>query len=83
MNIDRVRGIETKEDLACFVDDLRRELVSAPSNWENLDLESFLFAISIWVRAIDSYSANTGDADVLSPSWSTFAKIMCAASVYE
>lgn len=83
MDIDRIGDIKTKEEFACFVDELHRDLVLSPNNWENLDLVSFLSAISAWVRVMDIYSKNTGDDDVLLPSWSTFAKILCAARVYE
>ena len=36
-----------------------------------------------WVRAIDMYAKNSGDKTITIPSWSTFAKILCAAKVYE
>lgn len=83
MNFDRVVALQTKEDLANFIEELGKELITAPDEWENSDLERFLFAMAAWVRSMDIYAKNSGDSDVIYPSWSTFAKILCAAKVYE
>lgn len=83
MNLDRVIAIQTKEELASFIEELGEGLVTAPEEWENDDLERFLFAMAAWIRSMDMYAKNTGDGDVIHPSWSTFAKILCAAKVYE
>ena len=80
---DVVEGIATKDDLADFVAELRLSLQSKSSDWENPSLERFLEAMEAWVRTMDSYARNTGDADAVSPSWRTFAKILYAAKVYE
>ncbi|UVM49023.1 MULTISPECIES: hypothetical protein [unclassified Pseudomonas] len=79
-NIDQV---QTKEHLADFIGELKAELLRSPQEWENKTLEDFLEAMEAWVRVIDSYAKNMGDAEVLTPSWKTFAKILCAAKVYE
>jgi hypothetical protein len=83
MNLERVGEIQTKEDLADFVEEFREGLIKDPSDWENPDLERFLGAMEAWIRSIDMYSKNTGDSDITTPSWSTFAKILCASKVYE
>lgn len=83
MSFERVRDIQTKEDLADFVGEFREGLVLNPDDWENPDLERFLAAMEAWIRSIDIYAKNSGDSDVTSPSWSTFAKILCASRVYE
>ncbi|GKQ33437.1 hypothetical protein PSTH1771_06385 [Pseudomonas syringae pv. theae] len=80
---ERVRDIQTKEDLADFVGEFRGGLISSPNDWENPDLERFLAAMEAWIRTIDMYAKNSGDSDVASPSWSTFAKILCASKIYE
>lgn len=82
MNRD-IDSIDTKEDLADFVSSLREELTKNPDEWENQTLDRFLDAMESWIRVIDAYSKNTGDMEALSPSWKTFAKILCAAKVYE
>lgn len=83
MSLDRVAAIQTKEELASFIEELCEGLTTAPDKWENSDLERFLFAMATWIRSIDMYAKNTGDIDVVHPGWSTFAKILCAAKVYE
>ncbi|WP_437340961.1 DUF7660 family protein [Achromobacter aegrifaciens] len=75
--------INTKDDLACFIEGFVKSLKTSPCDWENSDLESFLVAMAAWVRVIDNYSHNSGDKGVVDPSWSTFAKILSAAKVYE
>jgi len=83
MKFDRVMDIYTKEDLADFIGEFREGLVLNPDDWENPGLESFLSAMETWIRSIDMYAKNSGDSDVVSPSWRTFAKILCASKVYE
>lgn len=83
MNVEQVENIQTKEEFADFVEAFRKELILAPDEWENPDLERFLGAMEAWVRAIDIYAKNSGDKNISTPSWSTFAKILCAAKVYE
>jgi uncharacterized protein YukE len=78
-----IESINTREDLADFVSSLREELAKNPDEWENQTLDRFLDAMESWIRVIDAYSKNTGDIESLSPSWKTFAKILCAAKVYE
>jgi hypothetical protein len=83
MNIERVNEIRTKEDLAAFIQEISEDLSTAPDEWENPDLGRFLSAMAAWVEAIDFYAKNTGDNEVLTPSWKTFAKMLCAAKTYE
>lgn len=75
--------INTKEDLAEFLFDLRKDFKENPSDWENQTLDRYLDAMESWIRVIDAYSKNTGDIEALSPSWRTFAKILSAARIYE
>ena len=83
MSFERVRDIQTKEDLADFVREFREGLLLNPDDWENPDLERFLAAMEAWIRTMDMYAKNSGDSDVTPPSWSTFAKILCASKAYE
>ena len=53
MSFERVRDIQTKEDLADFVGEFREGLVLNPHDWENPDLERFLAAMEAWSRSID------------------------------
>ena len=83
MKFDRIVDIHTKEDLADFIGEFREGLVLNVDEWENPSLEGFLTAMEAWVRSIDMYAKNSGDSDVVNPSWRTFAKILCASKVYE
>ncbi|MDF3189044.1 MULTISPECIES: DUF7660 family protein [Pseudomonas] len=59
MSFERVRDIQTKEDLADFVGEFREGLVLNPNDWENPDLERFLAAMEACVRSIDMYAKKT------------------------
>ncbi len=52
-------------------------------DWENAGLKRFLAAMEAWIRSMDRYVINSGDIDVASRGWSTFAKILCASKIYE
>ncbi|HVI39746.1 MAG TPA: hypothetical protein VM577_03725 [Anaerovoracaceae bacterium] len=78
-----IEHIDTKTDLANFIGELRSNLISNPSDWENASLDRFLEAMEAWINAMDSYGKNTGDMDVTQPNWKTFAKMLYAAKVYE
>lgn len=80
---DQIESIETREDFAEFLNVFRESLASQPDEWENPTLEKFLDAMEAWVNSMEGYVINSGDTDVLRPSWRTFAKILSAASVYE
>ena len=56
MSVEQVENIQTKEEFADFIESFRKELVHAPDEWENSDLERFLGAMEAWVRAIDMYA---------------------------
>lgn len=79
----KIETIETKEDLADFVEKLRLSLDISPSDWQNQSLEKFLEAMAAWIKVIDIYSNNEGDKAIKNPSWNTFAKILYAAKIYE
>lgn len=73
----------SREEFADFICELRENLLKNPDGWENKDMERFLSAMEAWIRSIDGYANNSGDNMVLNPSWSTFAKILSAAKIYE
>ncbi|MHB9799638.1 DUF7660 family protein [Pseudomonas sp. MT3] len=84
MDLDEMlESINTREEFADFICGLKEDLESNPGEWENPTLERFLDAMEAWVRAMNFYVANSGDEDVLTPSWQTFAKILLASKIYE
>lgn len=78
-----INSINTKDEFANFITVLRADLKNNSEGWENLTLEDFLEGMEAWVQAMDSYVKNSGDTNVLTPSWQTFGKILLAAKFYE
>lgn len=79
----KTEEIQTREDLATFISDLRQDLLRSPDNWENVDLERFLEALCAWVESMDRFYASIGRDVPAQPSWRTFAEMLAAARVYE
>lgn len=78
-----LEDVNSKDDLACLVDQLRRDLESNPEAWENTDLVSFLEAMSAWLRDMDGYYQNRGELVLTSPTWRTIGEILLASRIYE
>jgi hypothetical protein len=74
--------ISTKEDLARFVDLLRKDFLSDPDSWENADIASFLEALAAWLRDMDGYYEKLNQS-IEQPSWKIVAEILLAARIYE
>ena len=79
----RISKVKTKEDLADFVDGLRKSMEEEPDEWENPTLESFLDALSESIRSLDQVYTNLGREPIKSPNWRTMAEILLAASALE
>jgi hypothetical protein len=79
----RIKGVESREELAAFVGSLRKDLDANREEWENPTLESFLEAMESWIEAMDGYYLNKGEASPESPTWQTFALILHASKIYE
>ncbi|APQ10304.1 hypothetical protein BJP27_01835 [Pseudomonas oryzihabitans] len=80
---EKIEGIKTREEFADFIFALKEDFELNPGGWENPTLERFLDAMEAWVRAMNFYAINSGDKEVLIPSWKTFAKILFASKIYE
>jgi len=76
-------SVSSKEDLADFIEALRTDFVENSAEWENPTVDKFLDAMAAWVRSMDNYYRNTGNAPVASPTWSVFADMLSAAKIYE
>lgn len=76
-------SVSSKDDLADLIEALKEDLAKNSEEWENPTLDRFLDAMASWVRSMDNYYRNTGQAPVVSPTWSVFADILLAAKVYE
>ena len=74
---------QSRDEFAIFVDELRAAFESNGDNWENADLPSFLEAMSAWVRDMDGYYLNKGEAMPTKIPWEVFANVLRASSMYE
>jgi hypothetical protein len=53
---EELRGVRTRQDLADFVDKMRRDLEENSDDWAHLTLQGFLDSLSGSVAALVSYS---------------------------
>lgn len=76
--------VETKDELADFIETMKDDFIKNPSSWENSTLDRYLAAMASWVRSMDNYYNNIGEeSPVSSPSWSVLADMIAAAKIYE
>lgn len=80
---ERVKSIQTREELADFVEALLKDLRENGSDWENASLEGFLDAMAAWIRSMPSAYKNMGKALPSSGDWRAMADILLAAKMYE
>jgi hypothetical protein len=80
---ERLQQIRTRADLSEFIRTLALNLREQPDAWENRDLSSFLEALSAWTTDMDGFFKNRGEPVPEEPAWSTFARMLFAAKVYE
>jgi hypothetical protein len=75
--------IETREDLAKFIEELRLDYDRDPDRWENADLPSFLEALAAWTEDMPAFFANRGQDIAEVPIWRLIATMLFAATSYE
>jgi len=76
--------VTNKNTFIDFLKMFRKDLKQNPENWENIDLNDFLEAMSRYTADIQGYYDNTNqDIDSEKPSWKLFADILKGASIYE
>lgn len=80
---ERARAVQSREDLAGLVAELKADLDANPDAWVNGDLTSFLEAMAVWVQDMEGYYRNTGQKLSDLPPWKILADILMAARVYE
>lgn len=81
---ERVCAIETKDDLATFVSDLRDGLLGHADEWQNLTLGHYLESLSAWLTDVadDDFESN-GVSLSESPSWRAMGELLLAAKYHE
>jgi len=80
---DDVECIETREDLARFIEHLKRDYDDTPSAWENGDVPSYLEALAAWAQDMPGYFANRGEDLAAVPPWRLLGMMLLAARSYE
>jgi hypothetical protein len=80
---NEVDNVQTREDLARFLNLLLEDLMSPNSEWENPTLDSYLEALAAVVDGLDARFANLGMKLPDEPSWQLVADVLLAARTYE
>ena len=80
---DLADRIETREDLAAFIEELERNVRDRPDAWENATLDRYLAALASWTEDMDGYFLNRGESVPDAPSWRLVGQMLLAAKVYE
>ena len=76
--------VESRQDLAAFVDELADDLESHPERWENATLPRFLDALARYLDGLDGWCANNApEIDPEIAQWRLFAVALAGAQVYE
>ncbi|MEU9890659.1 hypothetical protein [Sphaerisporangium sp. NPDC051011] len=75
-------AVNSREDLARYVEELQRELING-ATWENDRLDRFLEALAAWISSSPGYYRNTGRPAPEDATWSFFANALGAATIYE
>ena len=74
----------TRQEFQEFLEFLVSERINSPDQWENSTLSSFLEAMAGFTADIDGYFAQQGGVEnAENATWSVFAQILAAATVYE
>jgi hypothetical protein len=80
---DQAEAIKTRGEFVAFVHELRQNLQSTPSEWENLSLDDYLEALAAWVEDCDGFYANRGEAVPRDLNWKFLGEALLAAKFYE
>jgi hypothetical protein len=73
-------NVNSKEEFINFLRELQKDFLNNQQEWENPDLGRYLEAMEAFLSGTTDKSINKID---FTPSWSLFARIMVAASIYE
>ncbi len=74
--------VKSKDDFICFLSALMSDLQKNPDSWKNIELSSFLGAMSSWVEDMGGfYLAESGSQNDI--TWQVFADILSIARVYD
>jgi uncharacterized protein YbcV (DUF1398 family) len=77
---DLAESLKNKEDFIFFLQELQKHFLTHQDEWENTQLDRYFEAMEAFLNSSTEKSLNKID---FTPSWSLFAQIMLAASIYE
>lgn len=75
--------INSREDLANFISELKIDLNQNNSEWENPSLERFLEAMQGFVVNLDGWEKNCNIDTTKMTSWQLVGHLLLAAKMYE
>jgi hypothetical protein len=78
--VEMAEQVKSKEDFVNFLQVLIADFSNNKEEWENPELGRYLEAMEGFLQDSTEKSINKID---FTPSWSLFARIMVAASIYE
>jgi hypothetical protein len=82
--VDDPLAVESRSDLATFVEALAADLVANPAGWENASLPAFLDALARYLDDLPGWCRNNApDIDPEAAQWRLLAVTLSGASVYE
>ncbi|MFC9431990.1 hypothetical protein [Streptomyces sp. NPDC056987] len=81
--VDRLDGVETRDDLVRFLGEAIADLSEGGSSWENTSLEDFLEALAGWLQDMPGVFANRSEPVPEQPDWKLVARMIMAARTYE
>jgi hypothetical protein len=80
---ERLKSVETREDLAWFALALREDFLSNETERENPTVDRFLDAFAARCIDMPGYFLNQGEPQPDQPDWQLVARLPMAASTYE
>ena len=81
MDIEKIAdNVKSKEDFIKFLNAFIDNYIHDKENWENPELGRYMEAMERYLTDFTDQSLEKID---FTPSWSLFARIMIAASIYE
>jgi hypothetical protein len=80
---DDAEDVESKEDLARFIDNLGASLSQQREAWENVTIERFFDAWAHSLPNIERFYNNCGREAPSQPNWNMIAQMLLTAAIYE
>ncbi len=88
--LKNARAINSREELAAFIQDLAQDFTADPGAWGSLTVGTYLSALAAWLGSADAWSKNVirfGRPDLWldpeTPSWQLLALALHVARTYE